>query len=137
VALPVETALNRPRQDAVALGQQLLLEVLVAALGRHGDRERDQVQPPLHRFVDVADGGLVVARHEQLELREELEEVLAHEARRDLVATGEVLDLGLGPAPPCSVSMAATKRAPRRPARSVGCRSVRVSMKVSIGALAA
>ena len=38
---------------------------------------------------------------------------------------------------PCSVSMADTKRAPRRPAMSVGCRSVRVSMKVSIGALVA
>ena len=38
---------------------------------------------------------------------------------------------------PCSVSMDDTKRAPRRPARSVGCRSVRASMNVSIGALAA
>ena len=38
---------------------------------------------------------------------------------------------------PCSVSMAATKRAPRSPAISVGCRSVRVSMNVSIGALVA
>jgi hypothetical protein len=38
---------------------------------------------------------------------------------------------------PCSVSMEETKRAPRRPAMSVGCRSLRVSMKVSIGALAA
>ena len=38
---------------------------------------------------------------------------------------------------PCSVSIDATKRAPRRPARSVGCLSERVSIKVSIGALAA
>ena len=81
--------------------------------------------------------GLWFARHEQLELREELEEVLAHEARRDLVAAGEVLELRLGPALALFGFDGATKRAPRRPAISVGCRSVRVSMKVSIGALVA
>ena len=98
MALPIETALHGPREDAVTFGQELLLQVLVATLGRHGNRERDQVQPAFHRLVDVANGGLVVACHKELELREELEEVLAHEARRDLVATGEVLELGLGPA---------------------------------------
>jgi hypothetical protein len=43
--------------------------------------------------------GLWLPATNGLNCGEELEEVLAHEARGDLVATGEVLDLGLGPAP--------------------------------------
>ena len=137
MALPVETALHGPREDAVTFGQELLLQVLVAALGRHGDRERDQVQPAFHRLVDIANGGLVVARHEQLELREELEEVRRMKRAEILSPPVRFLSFDSAQRFPCSVSMAATKRAPRSPAISVGCRSVRVSMKVSIGALVA
>ena len=56
------------------------------------------MQAPAHGLIDVADGRLVVADHEQLELRHELEEVLAHEAGGDLVATGQGLELAFGPA---------------------------------------
>ena len=41
----------------------------------------------------------MVAGYHQLELRDVLEKVLAHETRRDLVATGDSFDLGLVPAP--------------------------------------
>ena len=70
------------------------------ALGRrdlHG--ERHQQQAPAHGLVDVAQPRLVVAADEQLERRHEVEEVLAHEARGDLVAAGQRLDLGFVPAP--------------------------------------
>ena len=43
--------------------------------------------------------GLWLPADHQLELRQVIEEVLAHEARRDLVAAGQRLDLGFGPAP--------------------------------------
>jgi len=41
----------------------------------------------------------VIAGDQELELRRILEEVLAHKSRADLVAAGQCLDLGLGPAP--------------------------------------
>ena len=48
-------------------------------------------------FVDAAEGRLVVAGDDELELGIELEEVLAHEAALEAIAAGEGLDLGLGP----------------------------------------
>ena len=41
----------------------------------------------------------MIAGNEQLELRRIFEEILPHEPRRDLVATGERLDLAFGPMP--------------------------------------
>lgn len=98
MALPIETTLHGPHEDAVTFGQKLLLQALVTALGRYGDRERDQVQPVFHCLAGIANGKLAVAHHKQPKLREELEKVLTHEARRDLAAISEVLELGLGPA---------------------------------------
>jgi hypothetical protein len=80
---------------------------MVAAVDWDGHGEGDQVQPAPHRLVDVANGGLVVAGDDQLELRHKFEEVLPHEPGRDLVATGQRR--------PCSVSVAVTRRAPRSP----------------------
>ena len=57
------------------------------------------MQPAPHGFIDGADRRLVVAGDDQLELRDELEEVLAHEAGGDLVAAGQRLEPALGPAP--------------------------------------
>ena len=71
---------------------------MVAVLGLYRHRERDQVQASLHGLVDVAQAGLVVARHHQLELGDELEVVHSHEPCRDRVAAGQRLDLGLSPA---------------------------------------
>ena len=66
---------------------------LFAALSTlDGYRERNHVKAPLHRLIDVANRGLVVAGDEQLELREEVKEVLAHKTRRHFVATGDGLD---------------------------------------------
>lgn len=65
------------------------------------------------------------------------EKVLAHEPSRHLVTASDRLDLGLIPAPTLFGFNHYTNLAPRNPARSVGCRSVRVSMNVSIGAFAA
>lgn len=53
---------------------------------------------------------------EELELRYVLEEVLSH------VARGDRLIFDSFQRRPSSVSCAATKRAPRKPASSVGCR---------------
>ena len=98
--LPAAAPLDRPRQNAVTLLEQLVGEPAVPLFGRNGDRERDQVQTTLHRLVHIADRWLVVARNHQLELGHVLKEVLAHEARRHLVAASDRLDLGLVPAPP-------------------------------------
>jgi hypothetical protein len=56
------------------------------------------VKAPPHGLVNVADGGLVVAGNDELELRDELEEVLAHETRGDFVPAGQRLELAFGPA---------------------------------------
>src|SRR5580704_91306 len=98
--LPFEASLDRPGEDAVAFGQKPVRQVLVALGGRNGDRERHHVQSPSHGFVDSSDGGLVVAGNDELELRHELEEVLAHEAGGDLVPAGQCLELAFGPTPP-------------------------------------
>ena len=99
LALPKAAALDRPRQNAVPFLEQLFRQPAVTPLGRDRHRERDQVQSPLHRLIHVADRWLVVACDHQLELRYVLEEVLAHETRRHLVATGDGLDLGFVPTP--------------------------------------
>ena len=57
------------------------------------------MQPALHRLIHVANRRLVVTSHEQLELREEVKEVLAHETCRHFVAAGDGLDLRFVPAP--------------------------------------
>jgi hypothetical protein len=58
------------------------------------------VQPAPDGFIDPAKAWLVVADDHELELRRELEEVLAHVAALEPVATGERLDLRLGPGSP-------------------------------------
>ena len=92
---PSTAQARMPSRSASSFSGSVLSRL--ARRDRHG--ERDQVQPAPHRLVDVADGGLVVAGDDELELRHELEEVLAHEAGGDLVAAGQRLELALGPAP--------------------------------------
>lgn len=109
----------------------------IAPLGldRHG--EGNHVHSPLHRFVDVADGGLVVADDDGLELRRVLKKSWRMKRAEILSPPVMALTLDSFRRRPCSVSMAVTKRAPRSPAKSVGWRSPRVSTKVSIEAVAA
>ena len=57
------------------------------------------MEPPPDRLVNGVEAGLVVARDQELELRLELEEVLAHEAGFDALAACEGLDPAFGPAP--------------------------------------
>lgn len=52
----------------------------------------------LDGLIDSLQSRLVVAGDQQLELRRELKEILAHESGRDLVATRKRLDLAFGPA---------------------------------------
>lgn len=53
-----------------------------------------------HGFVDGVQAWLVVAGDEKLEGRIEVEKVLSHEARSNLVAAGQCLDLCFIPASP-------------------------------------
>ena len=72
----------------------------VVALGRRdGHGERNQMETPPDSFVHRAKARLVVAGDDQLEGGDELEKVLPHEPRADLVAAGKRLDLCFGPAP--------------------------------------
>src|SRR5262245_39351834 len=97
--LPFQAALNCPRQDAGPFRLELVRKVLVDPLVGNGHRERDAIEPARDGFVDRAEGGHVVARKQELELRKEIEKILAHEARRDFVAAGQFLDARLRPAP--------------------------------------
>src|SRR5208282_3656676 len=98
VFLPFLVAGERPAQDAGPLLAQLVGQLGVALLGRDRHGERDQVHTAPHRLVGGAEARLVVAGDHQLELRTKLEEVLAHEARRDPVAAGDRLYLRFSPA---------------------------------------
>ena len=97
--LPIDAAVEHPLQDARPFRLELVAELDVALLLRDGDRERNQVEAAADGLVHRAQAGLVVAADHQLELRQIVEEILAHEARRNLVAAGQRLDLGFGPAP--------------------------------------
>ena len=51
-------------------------------------------------LYSVTDSGLVIAHDKEGELRNVFEEILPHEASRDDVAPGKLLDAALGPASP-------------------------------------
>jgi len=55
------------------------------------------VHPPPHGIIHVRNLGLRVAGDHERELRRELELILAHEPRADLVTASQALDLGLVP----------------------------------------
>ena len=80
---------------------------------------------------------LVVAADEQLEGRHEVEEVLPHEARGDLVAAGQRLDLGFVPAAALLRLLRHDQPRAASLARSVGWRSVLLAMKVDMSATVA
>src|SRR5262245_50165678 len=65
---------------------------------RYLHREWDDEHAPAHGLIDAAQSWPMVTNDKQLEGRDEVEEVLPHEARGNLVAAGEHLDLGLVPA---------------------------------------
>ena len=76
---------------------KLVGEPRIALLCGDGDGERDQVQPAPDCLVDRPQTRLMIAGDQQLELRSVLEKILSHEARGDLIAAGQRLDLALGP----------------------------------------
>lgn len=77
----------------------------------------------------------MIARDDQLEFREELEEITPHESRRNFVSPVKDLIFDSAHRTPSSVSMAVTNRAPRKPARSVGCCSVELAVNDDGGAV--
>src|SRR6056297_1569816 len=95
--LPFETALERPGEDAIPLSEKPVWKALVALGGGDGDGKRHHVQTPFHRLIHIANGGLVVADDQKLELRYELKKVLTHETGRDLVAPGQRFELAFSP----------------------------------------
>ena len=97
-ALPFEAALDHPCENARPFGFELLGKLSVGFLGRDGDREGNEVEPPSYGFVDAAQTRLVVAGDDEFELRRELEKILPHEASRYPVAAGQRLDAQLRPA---------------------------------------
>ena len=60
--------------------------------------KRDEMEPPPDGLVDRSKRRLMVAGDDQFECGPILEEVLAHEAGRNGVAAGELLDPEFGPA---------------------------------------
>ena len=66
------------------------VRVGVAFLGGDGHGERDQVKPAADRLVHAAQARPVVAGDKELELRDKLEKVLAHEPGRDTVAARQL-----------------------------------------------
>ena len=71
-------------------------------------------------FVDRSQVWFVVARDQQFELRQEFEEVLSINRAEILSPPVSVLIFASAQRRPSSVSVTVTRRAPRRPARSVG-----------------
>ena len=100
MALPKAAALDRPRQNAVPFLEQLFRQPAVTPFGRDRHRERDPRCS--RRFIASSTlriDGLWLPAITNLNCRYVLEEVLAHETRRHLVATGDGLDLGFVPTP--------------------------------------
>src|SRR5262249_35274396 len=80
------------------LGLELFRQHFVALVGRDGDGERNEIEATPDCLVHRLEARLMIAGDNQLELRRVLEEVLAHESRRNLVAAGERFDSAVGPA---------------------------------------
>ena len=66
-------------------------------LGRDGDAERDEVEAASDRFVHRAQARLVVADDTDFERWLVVEKILPHEAGRDGISSGELLDPTLVP----------------------------------------
>ena len=62
VALPLQAALYRPRQDARELCAQLLAQPQVAVNLWNSDGERYEVEAPANGFIDRSEPRLVIAR---------------------------------------------------------------------------
>ena len=83
-------------------------------------------------LLTVRSLGMWLPSKQQLELRKEIEEILAHEARRDFVAAGQFLDARLRPAPALLGFGGGNQAGASSPASSVGCRSDLATVNVSI-----
>ncbi len=55
------------------------------------------MKPPPDALINSAKPGLVIAGNDQFEPGREVEKILPHEPRGDLISAGELLDFGFGP----------------------------------------
>lgn len=90
--LPLFAPADCPRENSAKLLLQLCQQCLVLLFLWNRHRERHQVDTAPNPEIGLADGGLVVCREEDLERGRELERPLVEFARRDDIATGQLLD---------------------------------------------
>src|SRR5262245_29231349 len=94
---PFHIPLDHPAQNRGPLSLELLSQVGISISHRNRHRERHQDEAPAYGLVDVAQARLRVARDQQLVRWSEVEEVAAHEASGQTIATGQGLHLRLVP----------------------------------------
>src|SRR5690606_34832577 len=95
--LPRQRALDHPSEDRSIFFLQALGEVEIHDRGLDG--EGHEVEATTHGVIEAHDARAVVARENELALREVAEEVLPHEAGADRIAAGDALHLRLIPRP--------------------------------------
>ena len=134
VLLRLQAAIYHPLEDAGPLGLEFLWKLTISLLLLDDDIERDQMQTPTDGLIDASQARPVIAGNQRLEDRLEREEILPHEPGANPAPPVSALIFDSAHWRPISVLIAVTRRAPRRPARSVGCRSAVLAMNVSMGA---
>src|ERR1051326_9371281 len=95
--LPLQTPSESPPENSGKLCLEFLCKARITLLPRNSDSERHHKQTTSNGFVKGAQTGFVIASDDQLEVRNELEEITAHESRSNFVPAGQRLDFRFSP----------------------------------------
>ena len=85
--------MDRPHQDAVALGRQLVQQVRITLLFGHRPLEADDAQPAIETIAAIAVvAGDLVTREQEPRVRPEIERILVFTLRADVILAGHRLE---------------------------------------------